>query len=110
MDILRLWKELLPELAQHDPKHWHKTRQTNLQKRWRETAANCAKEGKPWATSRDGLHWFAKLFRHIRESRFLMGRVPPIPPRTKPFELELQWLLEASHWADLMEGKYHTEG
>lgn len=99
--ILKLWRELLPELPQHVK--WTDKRRKLLQARWRETAVD-----EKWTTPQDGMHYFAKLFRWVAQSKFLTGKVPPTPGRTT-FVIELEWLINSSNWVKVIEGKYHTE-
>nr|DAQ81559.1 MAG TPA: Protein of unknown function (DUF1376) [Caudoviricetes sp.] len=100
--VLELWKALLPALPQHTV--WTAKRSKHLQSRWRETAV-----AEKWTSVEDGLHYFAKLFRWVGTSRFLTGQSNPSPGRTT-FVIELEWLINPSNWAKVIEGKYHTEG
>lgn len=100
--VLALWRELLPELPQHDPDEWGGQRADNLRARWREKAAKLK-----WGSEADGLTYFRRLFGWIRKSDWLMGRVPPTPGR-RLFQLELQWLTRPNNWPNVLEGKYHT--
>jgi uncharacterized protein YdaU (DUF1376 family) len=99
--VLRLWKELVPNLPQ--PEKWTKGRAGHLRARWRELFA----EGK--ARTRDeALQWFAKYFRWIAQSRFLTGRAPARPGKP-PFEARLDWVLMPDNLAKVIEGEYHRE-
>lgn len=101
--LLQLWNEILPELPQHDPDEWGGQRADNLRARWREKAAKLK-----WPDQAKGLTYFRRLFTWIRESDWLMGRVPPTPGR-RLFQLELQWLVRPNNWPNVMEGKYHED-
>jgi uncharacterized protein YdaU (DUF1376 family) len=104
LEILALWREVLPAMPQHDPKKWHKTRREHLQTRWRETAAE-----KGWRSKDQGLAYFRKLFAYVGQSRFLTGRVQSRDPNKPSFVIELEWLILPSNWAKVHEGKYHAE-
>ena len=102
-DILALWAEVMPELPQHDPALWTgSTRADHLRARWRATAT-----AKGWRTKDDGLRYFRKLFGWCRKSDFLMGKTAPAQGR-RPFELELAWLVNATNWAKVHEGKFNA--
>lgn len=98
--ILDLWKLELGELSQHDPGLWQGTRADHLRARWRETAKR-----KGWESVEDGLLYFRRLFSHIRSSDWLMGRVGGGDGRA--FRLTLEWLVNPTNWAKVLEGKYH---
>ncbi len=104
LEILALWREVLPAMPQHDPKKWHKTRREHLQTRWRETAVE-----KGWRFKEQGLLYFRKLFAYVGQSRFLTGRVQSRDPNKPAFVIELEWLILPSNWAKVHEGKYHAE-
>ena len=101
--VLALWAEVLPQLPQHDPKQWHATRQEHLRCRWREAAVE-----NRWQSAAEGLEFFGRLFRYVGQSLFLTGREKQRGDR-KPFVIELEWLIKASNWAKVIEGKYHGE-
>lgn len=44
------------------------------------------------------------MFEYVRESDFLMGKVHS--PGRKPFELNLEWLLNEENLAKVIEGHY----
>jgi uncharacterized protein YdaU (DUF1376 family) len=102
--VLKLWAEVLPNLPQHDPDHWHDVRRKHLQTRWRETAA-----AKGWKSQDDGLAFFRKLFAYVGKSAFLTGRGKQADPSRPPFVIELEWLILPTNWAKVIEGKYHQE-
>jgi len=99
--ILKLWEELLPELPQHNAARWGGTRADALRARWTETASE-----KGWADQDAGLKYFAKLFRWIRQSDFLMGKRDPTQGRRR-MEATLEWATTRSKWDRLIEGYYH---
>lgn len=100
-EILALWAEVMPELPQHDPAMWPESaRADHLRARWRSTAAL-----KGWVSKDDGLRYFRKLFGWCRRSDFLMGKTQSRDRR--PFEFELAWLVNATNWTKVHEGKFH---
>lgn len=99
--ILKLWSELLPELPQHNAKRWNGARADALRMRWSETVAE-----KGWPDEAAGLKYFAKLFRWVRQSDFLMGKKDPAPGRRR-MEATLEWATTRSKWDRLIEGYYH---
>lgn len=101
LEILALWAEVMPELPQHAPEMWPgSTRADHLKARWRSTA-----KLKGWATKAEGLAYFEKLFRWCRNSKFLMGEASG--PNRRPFAFELAWLVNATNWTKVHEGKFN---
>lgn len=97
--IVALYHEFLPELP--GVKVWEGTRQQNLQARWRERW----KAGK-YRTQDEGIAYWGKLFRHVSENcDWLMGRVQG-RKGDKPFRASLDWIVNASNFAKLIEGRY----
>lgn len=101
LDLLNDWAEILPDMPRHDPEHWGGTRADHLRARWRETAAK-----RKWSTQQQGRNYFRRLFAHCALSPFLMGKTTPTMGR-RPFQFELEWLVNPSNWARVHEGKYH---
>lgn len=102
-EILALWAHVLPALPQHLPEHWRGARADHLRARWRETAVL-----KAWESKAEGLAFFRKLFGYVGASAFLTGRAPPRDQK-RPFVIELEWLVNPTNWAKVIEGKYHQE-
>lgn len=101
LEILALWAEVMPDLPQHDPDMWpDSARADHLRARWRTTAAL-----KGWASKDDGLRYFRKLFGFCRNSDFLMGKAQTRDRR--PFVFELAWLVNATNWTKVHEGKFN---
>lgn len=97
--IVALYHEFLPELP--GVKVWEGARQQNLQARWRERW----KAGK-YRTQEEGIAYWGKLFRHVSENcDWLMGRVQG-RRGDKPFRASLDWIVNASNFAKLIEGRY----
>jgi hypothetical protein len=103
LEILALWAEVLPAMPQHLPEQWKGARSDHLRARWRETAV-----AKNWGEAADGLAYFRRLFAYIGQSRFLTGRAKP-KGDARPFVIELEWLVNPTNWAKVVEGKYHQE-
>lgn len=102
-EILALWAEVLPAMPQHKPSLWRGTRADHLRTRWRETAVE-----RGWTSADEGLAFFRKLFGYVGRSSFLTGRGRATDGRP-PFVVELEWLVNRSNWAKVLEGKYHPE-
>jgi hypothetical protein len=107
LEILAAWSEVLPALPSHLPDQWRGSRADHLRARWRETAAQKAKDGKPWQGPADGVRYFRKLFAWIAQSEFLTGRAAQMRPGGRPFVAELEWVVNPTNWAKIHEGKYH---
>jgi hypothetical protein len=102
-EVLALWAEVLPALPQHLPSQWRNGRAEHLRARWRETAVE-----KRWQDKAAGLAYFRKLFAYVGQSAFLTGRASPSGGK-RPFVIELEWLVNPTNWAKVIEGKYHPE-
>lgn len=102
-EVLALWAEVLPSLPQHLASQWKGARADHLRARWRETAIE-----KGWTNQAEGIAYLRRLFAYVAQSAFLTGRVPP-PPGKRPFAIELEWLVNPTNWAKVIEGKYHQE-
>lgn len=102
-EVLKLWADVLPAMPQHLATQWKGTRADHLRARWRETAIE-----KAWKTEADGLDYFRKLFAYVGRSAFLTGKTGTRGDR-RPFVVELAWLVNATNWAKVHEGKYHEE-
>ena len=104
LDVLALWGEVLPAMPQHLPSQWRGSRADHLRARWRETAAE-----KGWVAQEEGIEHFRRLFAYVGRSPFLTGRSKPKSADRKPFFIELEWLVNQTNWAKVLEGKYHQE-
>lgn len=102
--VLALWAEVLPALPQHLASQWKGARADHLRARWRESAVEHG-----WKTESEGLEWLRALFVFVGRSAFLTGRVQPRDPTKRPFVVELEWLVNPTNWAKVIEGKYHQE-
>lgn len=96
--ILVLYSEELPELTQ--PRIWTEQREAKLRARWKWLLTATRPDGKRYAhTEDDGLEYFRRLFRYVRDSDFLMGR-------KGKWAADLEWLVQASNFAKVIDGKY----
>lgn len=96
-----LYHKHLPTLRKVEV--WNAARQGYLRQRWREVATELA-QAKP-IDSNDVLSWWAEFFKHIGQSRFLVGKVNGKDGRA--FTADLEWILKPSNFAKIVEGKYH---
>lgn len=104
LEVLALWGEVLPAMPQHLPSMWRGARADHLRARWRETAVE-----KGWTDQQQGLEFLRRLFGYVGQSKFLTGRCRPSDPGRSPFVAELEWIVNPTNWAKLIEGKYHQE-
>jgi len=86
-EIISMWGEVLPELRQ--PRVWDGQRAKDLAARWK------SKDVKA-----NSVDYWRGLFEYIRRSDFLMGRVTN-------FSASLDWVVKASNYNKIIEGKYH---
>lgn len=98
--IADLWDECIPEKPSLTL--WTDARRTAISSRWRQMAAHYG-----WTEQAQGLEWFGRLFRKIRESEFLMGRAKPRSKDDRPFALDMDWAFGPKNFTKIVEGKYH---
>ncbi len=91
-DIVNLYHETLPELA--GIKVWSKTRQAHLKARWRENE------------KAQTLDYWDRFFNYVKDSDFLMGKVPQQDGRA--WKADLSWLIKEANYIKIIEGKYHA--
>ena len=92
-EILKIWGDIMPEMIQ--PRSWDGARAKDLSARWK------SKDIKA-----DSLAYWKELFEYIRESDFLMGRTSGAG--REPMRLSLDWVVKASNYNKIIEGKYHA--
>ena len=97
IELVRLYHETLPELPV--VKKHTSTRQTAARGRWRETWKYLRREGKPH-DAKDLLDYFTRYFAYVAKSDWLMGRI-------RPWRADFEWLLNATNFAKVVEGRYH---
>ena len=88
---MRLYHEILP--ANPAIKIWDGSRADALRTRWREDP------------KRQSLEYWERFFRHVAASPFLTGKVDGKDGRV--FLPGLEWLVKASNFAKVIEGRYH---
>ena len=86
-EIISMWGEVLPELRQ--PRVWDGQRAKDLAARWKSKDVRA-----------NSVDYWRGLFEYIRRSDFLMGRVTN-------FSASLDWVVKASNYNKIIEGKYH---
>ncbi len=89
--IVALYHEILP--ANPVIKIWDGSRADALRTRWREDP------------KRQNLEYWERFFRHVAASPFLTGKVEGKDGRV--FLPGLEWLVKASNFAKIIEGRYH---
>jgi len=99
--IIDLYGQHLPGLRQ--PRTWDQNRQLVLRTRWREAGAG--QYGRGYTTLDDGLAWWGRFFRYIKE------RCPPIAtgiPRKdqSTWQADLDWILKRANFIKIIEGAY----
>lgn len=99
--IIDLYGQHLPGLRQ--PRTWDQNRQLVLRTRWREAGAG--QYGRGYTTLDDGLAWWGRFFRYIKE------RCPPIAtgiPRKdqSTWQADLDWILKKANFIKIIEGAY----
>lgn len=85
-DIIQAYHTELPELPK--VRIWNETHKKLLRARWREDP------------ERQNVDWWAKLFRYVSESDFLMGRA-------NDFQADLEWIVRPTNFAKIANGRYH---
>jgi len=60
-----------------------------------------------WNNDLPDLDEWAKYFRAVSQSDFLMGRAAPSAGRSKPFVADLDFLITEANMIKIIEGKYH---
>jgi uncharacterized protein YdaU (DUF1376 family) len=100
-EVIALYHQNLPTLRKVEV--WNATRQGYLRQRWREVALDLTKVGP--IKAEDVLNWWADFFQHISKSKFLTGKTNSKDGRA--FTADLEWILKASNFAKIVEGKYH---
>ena len=89
-----MYHQKLPELAR--VKMWTEKRKTNLKSRWNEEK------------ERQCLEWWENYFMQVKQSNFLLGKSNGNGSREKLFKADLEWIINASNMAKILEGKYNN--
>lgn len=85
-EIVNLYHSKLPSLRKM--KIWNDKRQKALRTRWRENPKH------------QSLEFWEGYFNYVSQSPFLMGNA-------NNFQADLEWLVNASNFVKVVEGKYH---
>ena len=100
LEILSLFAEHLPTLAQPRPESWDGKRAGDLRARWRWVLTKTRKTGERYAENKEqGLAWFARFFAYVADSDFLMGRAGN-------FSVTLDWLVNQTNFSKVLDGNY----
>ena len=80
----------------------------NMRQRWRWVMTSSHEKGKLTGqrlatTADDGIDWFDRYFGYVSDSEFLTGK------NGKWTACNLAWLVTASHFEDVLTGKYHKK-
>lgn len=92
-EIISVYHETLPTGTR--VRVWGGTRAKHLQARWREDK------------KRQSLDFWKNFFTYIAESKFLTGQVASSAPDRDPFVVSLDWIVNPTNFAKILEGKYH---
>lgn len=76
-----------------------------IRARWNDTYLSSAEPGV--TKTCNSLTFWRDLFDYVAQSDFLTGKLQPTAGRSKPFQADLEWLLNESNLAKILEGKYH---
>lgn len=86
--IIELYHQHLPTMPA--VRVWTEARKKKLLARWREDV------------ERQDLNYWDRFFAYASKSDFLCGRT------ANPFTCDLEWMLNASNFVKILEGKYHA--
>ncbi|WP_284076321.1 hypothetical protein [Herbaspirillum aquaticum] len=92
-EIIAIYHEVLPMCPRI--REWTPTRATHLRARWNEDER------------RQNLDYWRKFFEYVRECEFLTGRAHGNGRR--PFFADLEWMVKASNFTKIREGKYAND-
>jgi uncharacterized protein YdaU (DUF1376 family) len=98
--ILDLWKKHFPHLSQ--PRTWEGARQSALRSRWTQ-AAKPSSFSDGYKTAEDGLQWWDEFFAYIANQTNLANGFESQGRIWKP---DLPWVLNATNFAKIIDGKY----
>lgn len=101
-EILALWGEILPAIAQPTPTLWAGTRERDLCARWRQGLTTKRRDGTgTWYTDKEsGLRWWRGFFTRISKNNFLMEHCTG-------FQREgIGWTLKQSNFRKILENKF----
>lgn len=92
-ELIELYHTLCPTL----PKvvKWTMRREATLRQRWRE---------------HPHIDLWRQYFQLIARSKFLTGKISPRDKARRPFVADFDWLINATNFAKVLEGKYDNDG
>lgn len=93
-EIIKLYHETLPMCP--PIRIWNKTRRSYLKQRWLDDPKH------------QDLDWWKKYFEYVKKSNFLTGKIDGRDGKPT-FVVDLEWLVRASSFAKIIEGKYHRD-
>jgi len=102
-EMIALYAKHLPILTQ--PRVWEGNRAAEMRARWRQ----CAKPTEAWPgyrTKEEGLAFWEQFFAGVAQSRKLTNGIPRHDGSV--WRPDLEWLMKASNFAKVIEGKYHS--
>jgi len=100
-EILWLWKEKLPHLAQ--PRIWEGSRAAALRQRWVQASKPSAFNKDGYATQDAGLEWWGSFFDYIAKDTKLSNGFESQGRVWKP---DLEWVVNATNFQKIIDGKY----
>lgn len=101
-ELITLFGEHLPELAQPKPELWSGARAKHASARWKWCLTAKKTSGEPYATNKqEALDFFARLFRYVHDKcPHLMG------VNDRAWSADLEWLMKESNFAKVIQGNY----
>jgi uncharacterized protein YdaU (DUF1376 family) len=100
-EILWLWKEKLPHLAQ--PRIWEGSRAAALRQRWVQASKPSAFNKDGYITQDAGLEWWGSFFNYIAKDTKLSNGFESQGRVWKP---DLEWVVNATNFQKIIDGKY----
>jgi uncharacterized protein YdaU (DUF1376 family) len=100
-EILWLWKEKLPHLAQ--PRIWEGSRAAALRQRWVQASKPSAFNKDGYTTQDAGLEWWGSFFNYIAKDTKLSNGFESQGRVWKP---DLEWVVNATNFQKIIDGKY----
>lgn len=99
--VIELFGRILPALPQPKPELWSGTKATHMRARWAWLLTAKRRSGERYAVNEeDAMDWLRRLFEHVAESDFLMGRTQV------NFSCSLEWLVNAANFSKVVQGNY----
>ena len=100
-EILRLWKQHLPHLAQ--PRSWEGSRVSTMKARWIQAGKPSAYSEEGYATVEEGIQWWESFFSYIaKDTKLPQG----FETSGRVWRPDLPWVLNATNFQKIVDGKY----